>query len=166
MRRTLLVLTALLGLSGCASGLDKVDGLSVEILETGIFTTLDIEAAKVTDMKLEETDTVPFVTGTSYGLTFKVNGEPLGAVTNVKLQWAVTPASVTNRRNLARLQEPRIRTIAVGEVGLMYVRIGPQSARRAYRRPYKDLFFITDMNGNVLARHEFTVVGAPGEESP
>lgn len=160
MRRTILALTAMIGLAGCAGGLDKVDGLSVEILETGIFTTLDIEAAKVTDMKLEPADTVPYVVGTNYGLVFKVNGEPAGAMTNVKLQWAVTPASVTNKRNLARLQEPRIRTIATGDVGLMYVTIGPQSSRRAYRRPYKDLFFITDMNGNVLARHQFTVVSS------
>ncbi len=160
MSRSIFVLIAALGLTACASGLDKVDGLSVEIVDHGIFTTFETDKAMVTDQELVTTDTVPFVTGTNYGLILKVNGKPEGAVTNIKLQWAVTPGSVTNKRKLAKLKQPMIRTVRMGQYITMYSTIDQQS----YRRPWKNLFFVTDMNGTVLERKEFTIVDAPGQD--
>ena len=157
MIRKLSLLLAAVGLASCASQFDKVDGLSVEIVDHGIFTTFETEKAMVTDRELVTTDTVPFVTGTVYGLIVRVNGEPAGARTAVKLQWAITPASATNKRNLARLQQPRMREVLTGQSVAMTATIGAQS----YRRPWKHLFFITDMNGRVLERKEFTIVDAP-----
>ena len=129
----------------------------MEIVDHGIFTTFETEKATVTDREIETTDKVPFVTGTIYGLVLRINGEPERARTAIKLQWAITPASATNKRNLARLQEPRIREVVTGQTVTMAATIGAQS----YRRPWKHLFFVTDMNGRVLARKEFTVVDAP-----
>ena len=157
MIRRIVLLLAAVALTSCASQFDRVDGLSVEIVDHGIFTTFETEKATVTDREIETTDTVPFVTGTIYGLVLRINGEPERARTAIKLQWAITPASATNKRNLARLQEPRIREVVTGQTVTMAATIGAQS----YRRPWKHLFFVTDMNGRVLARKEFTVVDAP-----
>ena len=157
MTRRIILLFVSTMLASCASQFDKVDGLSIEIVNHGIFTTFETEKAMVKNRELETTDTVPFVTGTTYGLVLKVDGEPAGARTAIKLQWAITPASVTNKRQLAKLQQPRIREVVTGQTLAMTATIGAQS----YRRPWKHLFFVTDMNGRVLERKEFTVVDAP-----
>lgn len=157
MIRRISLLIAVVGLASCASQFDRVDGLSIEIVDHGIFTTFETEKAMVTDRELVTTDSVPFVPGTVYGLVLRVDGEPAGARTAIKLQWAITPASVTNKRKLARLQQPRMREVVTGQSVAMTATIGAQS----YRRPWKHLFFVTDMNGNVLERKEFTIVDAP-----
>ena len=157
IRRAGLLFVAV-GLASCASQFDPVDGLTIEIVDHGIFTTLETEKAMVTDRELETTDTVPFVTGTVYGLVVKVDGEPAGARTAIKLQWAITPASVSNKRKLAKLRQPRMREVVTGQSIAMTATIGAQS----YRRPWKHLFFVTDMNGRVLGSEEFTIVDPPG----
>ena len=157
MTRRIILLFVSTMLASCASQFDKVDGLSIEIVDHGIFTTFETEKAMVKNGELETTDTVPFVTGTTYGLVLKVTGEPAGARTAIKMQWAITPASVTNKRKLAKLQQPKIREVVTGQTLAMTATIGTQS----YRRPWKHLFFVTDMNGRVLERKEFTVVDAP-----
>ena len=54
-------------------------------------------------------------------------------------------------------QWPKIREVVTVQTLAMTATIGTQS----YRRPWKHLFFVTDMNGRVLERKEFTVVDAP-----
>lgn len=143
-------------LAACGATGPTARNVSVEITRYGIIETEPREDFGLRVSSVDETEVVPYLPGTRFGIVYRVDGEPIGAPVQLKLQSAVRPKSQYSNK-IARLRgfPPRHITHTTGEVQSF---IAPVDDFRDMRRPAEVLMMIVDLQENVLALQRFTLV--------